>query len=57
MQEVRYRLLCEQLEQWVQRLGGEEPVEPEVVQELAVRLLAMAAMLLRQHPVSKARTV
>ncbi len=50
---VRYRLLCEQLEQRVERLSDEEPVEPEVVDELAVRLLAMAAMLLRQHAVSK----
>jgi hypothetical protein len=35
--EVRYRLLCEQFEQWVERLGGDEQVEPEVVKELAVR--------------------
>ena len=50
--EVRYGLLCEQLEQWVERLGGDEPLEPEVVKELAVRLLAMAAMLLRRHAVN-----
>lgn len=53
VQEVRHRLLCEQLEQWVERLGGEEPVEPEVVKEVSVRLLAMAAILLRQHVVRK----
>ena len=53
MQEVRHRLLCEQLEQWVERLSGDESIESEIVKELAVRLLAMAAMLLRQHAVSK----
>lgn len=53
MQEVRYRLIFEQLEQWVEKLGGAEPVKPEEVKELAVRLLAMAAMLLRQHELNK----
>jgi hypothetical protein len=46
-------LLCEQLEQWVERLSGEGPVEPEVIKELAIRLLALAGILLRQHAVSK----
>lgn len=53
VQEIRHRLLFEQLERWVEKLSGEEPVEPEVVKELAVRFLAMAVMLLRQHRVSK----
>ena len=53
MQGARHRLLCEQLEQWVEELSGEKPVEPEVAKELTVRLLAMAVMLLRQHRVNK----
>lgn len=53
MQELRYRLLFEQLEQWVEKLSDEKPVEPEVVEELAVRLLAMVVMSLRQHGVNK----
>lgn len=53
VQELRRRLLLEQLEQWVQKLSREEPVEPEEVQELAVRLLAMTVMLLKQHQVNK----
>lgn len=53
VQEVRHRLLLEQLEQWVERFSGEKPVEPEEVKELAVRLLATAAMLLKQHQVNK----
>lgn len=53
VQEVRYQLIFEQLEQWVEKLGDEDPVKPEEVKELAVRLLAMAAMLLRQHEVNK----
>lgn len=53
VQEIRHRLLFEQLKQWVEKLSGENPVEPEVVKELAVRLLAMAVMLLRQHEVNK----
>lgn len=51
--EVRYRLLSEQLEQWVEKLSGEEPVEPEAVKELTVRLLAMAVILLKQHQVNQ----
>lgn len=51
--EVRHRLLLEQLEQWVTKLSGVEPVEPEKVQELAVRLLATAVMLLKQHEVNR----
>ncbi|MGH3870753.1 MAG: hypothetical protein ACRDSR_04430 [Pseudonocardiaceae bacterium] len=53
MQEMRHRLLFEQLEQWVEKLRGEEPVEPEVVKELAVRLLGVVVMLLQQHVVNK----
>lgn len=53
VQELRYRLLFEQLEQWVEKLSDEKPVEPEVVEELAVRLLAMAVILLRQHAVNE----
>lgn len=53
MQEARCRLLCEWLEHWVERLSSEKPIEPEEVKELAVRLLAMAVLLLRQHGVNK----
>ena len=51
--EMKHRLWTEQLQQWVEKLSGEKPVEPEVVKELAVRLLAMAVILLRQHAVNK----
>jgi len=50
---MKHRLWAEQLEQWVEKLSGEKPVEPEVVKELAVRLLAMAVILLRLHGVNK----
>lgn len=53
VQEVRYRLRCEQFEQWVERLTGKEPIEPEVVKELAVRLLTVALIILKQHNVNK----
>lgn len=53
VQEVRHRLLFEQLERWVERLSSKKPIEPEEVEELAVRLLAMASILLRQHVVGK----
>lgn len=53
MEEIRYRLLVEQLQQWVERLSKTEQREPEAVNELAVRLLTMALMLLRQHSVNK----
>ena len=52
--EIRYQLLSEQLQHWLDRLDGKEPPEPDAaVKELAVRLLAMALMLLRQHRVNK----
>lgn len=53
MEEIRYRLLVEQLQQWAERLNGKEQLEPEAVKELTVRLLAMALMLLKQHSVNK----
>ena len=46
-------MFLEQFEQWAERLSNDEPAEAEVVKELAVRLLAMAAILLRQHAVNK----
>jgi hypothetical protein len=51
--EVKHRLWTEQLQQWVEKLSDEKPIEPEVVTELTVRLLAMAAMVLRLHVVNK----
>lgn len=53
IQEAQYWLLRKQLEQWVAKLGNEEPIEQEAVKELAVRLLTMAVMLLQQHVVNK----
>lgn len=53
MEEIRYRLLIEQLQQWLERLGGKEQPEPDAIKELTVRLLAMALILLRQHSVNK----
>lgn len=53
--EIRCRLLFEQLEQWVKKLSGEERVAPDAVQELTVRLLAMAVMLLKQHGAKRRR--
>jgi hypothetical protein len=51
--EVKHRLWTEQLAQWVEKLSGEEPVEPEVLTALTVRLLVMAVMVLRLHGVNK----
>lgn len=53
--EIRCRLLFEQLEQWVKKLSGEERVAPDAAQELTVRLLAMAVMLLKQHGAKRRR--
>jgi len=53
VQEVRHRLLFEQLEQWVEKLGSEEPVDRAVLKELVVQLLATVVMLPRQHRVNK----
>lgn len=50
---TRYRVLCEQLEEPAKRLGGGKPMAPEVLEELVVRLLTPAVMLLRQHVVNK----
>jgi hypothetical protein len=51
--EMKHRLWTEQIAQWVEKLSGEKPVEPEALTELTVRLLAMAVMVLRQHVVNK----
>ena len=51
--QAQYRLLLELLEALARRLSGEEKVPPEVVEEQAVRLLACALMLLRQHEINK----
>ena len=53
MREVKHRLWTEQFEQWVEKLSDEKPVEPDVVTELTVRLLAMAVIVLRLHVVNK----
>lgn len=43
----------EQLEQWVDRLSGAKPIDPETVDELVVRLLTGVITLLTQHEVNK----
>ncbi len=53
VREVRYRLILEQLEQWVEKLSRQEPIEPEAVKELAVRLLTVVLVLLKLHQVNK----
>lgn len=50
---TRYRVLCEQLEERAKQIVGEKPIAPEVRDELVVRLLTSAVMLLRQHVVNK----
>lgn len=50
---TRHRVLCEQLEEPAKRLGGGKPMAPEVLEELVVRLLTPAVMLLRNHVVNK----
>lgn len=51
--ETRNRLLLDQLEEWVDWLGGDEPRELVIVEEQALRLLAAAVVLLGQHTVNK----
>lgn len=51
--QTRHRLLLEWLEELVDWLSGEDPVEQAVVQEQTVRLLMGAARLLREHEVNK----
>jgi len=53
MWKTRHRLLLEQLEEWVNWLGGDEPRESVIVEEQALRLLAAAVILLGQHAVNK----
>lgn len=50
---TRYRLLREQLEQWVDGLTREEPRHHTAVDERTVRLLATVLMLVRQHHTNK----
>jgi len=50
---TRYRLLCEHCEELAKKLSGEQPITPEVLEELVVQLLAPALTLLRQHAMNK----
>ncbi|MGH8573026.1 MAG: hypothetical protein ACREX8_10700 [Gammaproteobacteria bacterium] len=50
---MRHRVLCEQLEELARKLGDAEPISPEVLEELVVRLLTPVVMLLRKHAVNK----
>lgn len=50
---TRYRLLCEQLEQWKRNLSGEKQLASEVVEGSLVQLLTAALLLLRQHAVNE----
>jgi hypothetical protein len=51
--ETRYRLLLEQFEQLANQLSDDKPEEPTALEEQALRLLAAAITLLRQHQVNK----
>lgn len=51
--QTRHRLLREEIEELADRLSGDEPVGPSVVEEQTVRLLAAAVMLLRQHRINQ----
>ncbi len=51
--KTRYRLTLEWLEELVELLSGEEPLEQAVVEEQTVRLLMGAVRLLREHEVNK----
>lgn len=51
--KTRHRLLREELEEWVEWLGGDAPRDPVVVEEQTLRLLAAAVALLGQHAVNK----
>lgn len=53
LHEVRWRLLTEQLDALTDWLSEEVEPEPHAVEEQAVRLLATAVQLLRQHAVNK----
>lgn len=46
---TRYRLLGEELAQWVEWFSGEGPRQQVILEERAIRLLATVLMLLRQH--------
>lgn len=50
---MRYQVLCEQLEELAEKLGGGKRIAPEVLEELVMRLLIPAVMLLRHHVVNK----
>lgn len=50
---TRYRLLGEELSQWVEWLSGEEPGKQAGLEERIVQLLATVLMLLDQHHVNK----
>ena len=49
---TRYRLLGEDLAQWVDWLSGDQPRQPAVLEERIVQLLATVLMLLGQHHVN-----
>jgi hypothetical protein len=51
--KTQHRLLAEELEGWLDRLGGDESRESVVVEERALRLPVAAVVLLGQHVVSK----
>lgn len=53
VQETWYRLFREQLEELADRLSDKKAVSPAVTEDHIVQLLAVAAILLRQHRVNK----
>lgn len=53
VQETSYRLFREELEKLADRLSGKKAVSSAVTEDHIVRLLAVVAILLRQHQVNK----
>lgn len=53
VQEAWYRLFREELEELTDRLSGKKAVSPVVTEDQVVQLLAVVAILLRQHHVNK----
>lgn len=46
-------MLCEHFEELAEKLSGERPILPEILEDLVVQLLTPALTLLRQHTMNK----
>jgi hypothetical protein len=53
VQETWYRLFREELEEFADQLSGKKELSPAVTEDKIVQLLALTAILLRQHHVNK----